>query len=174
MSTHRQTTQALPSGTWQVDPAHSTIGFEVRDMTQLFATVRGRFTDYDGTLVVGMDGTARSSATIRVASLTTDHAYRDEHLRSPDFLGAGTHPEIRFESDRIEVIDGDRIHINGRMALKGIEQPVQLEGRLLGKGVDQRGAERLAIAADGTIAFGPTSVTLRIEVSAIKAGRNDE
>src|SRR3954451_4223815 len=88
---------ALPVGTWRIDPVHSTVGFEVRDMTHLFATIRGRFTDYDGVVEVTPEG-ARASGAIRVASLTTDHRRRDDDLRSAQFLDVAATPEMRFEN----------------------------------------------------------------------------
>ncbi|HEV2999103.1 MAG TPA: YceI family protein [Solirubrobacteraceae bacterium] len=155
-------------GRWSVDPAHSTVGFEVRDMAGLIATVRGRFTDYEGTLVTGADGEARASGAIRVASVTTDQLQRDEHLRSPQFLDTGRFPEIRFASDRIEPLDGERIRIAGRLQLKGSEEQVELDARVLGSGVDRHGAERIAIAGEGEIGFGPMRVKLVLDVSLTK------
>jgi len=157
-------------GTWAVDPAHSTVGFEVRDMARLIATIRGRFTDYDGTLEVDPDGRARARGAIRVTSITTDQTQRDEHLRSAEFLDASEHPEIRFASDRIEALDAERIRLAGGLVLKGAEQPVTLEARVLGAGTDQRGSERLAIAGEGELAFGPMQVKLLVDVSLVKAG----
>jgi polyisoprenoid-binding protein YceI len=49
---HDPAAVSLPLGIWRIDPVHSTVGFEVRDMAHLFATVRGRFTDYDGVVEV--------------------------------------------------------------------------------------------------------------------------
>ncbi len=170
MTTTEQITQVVPAGTWKLDPGHSTISFEVRDMSRLFATIRGRFTDYYGSIESEPEGVARASGAIRVASLTTDQAQRDEHLRSPEFLDAGAHPEIRFESDRIEAIDEKRIRVAGRLELKGVEQPLAFDGTVLGSGTDQRGAERLAIAAEGELAFGPMTVKLVVDVSAVKEG----
>lgn len=156
-------------GRWAVDPAHSTVGFEVRDMAGLIATVRGRFTDYEGTLETGTDGVARASGAIRVASVTTDQAQRDEHLRSPQFLDTSRFPEIRFASDAVEALDGERVRIAGRLELKGNEERVELDARVLGSGVDRRGAERMAIAGEGEIGFGPMRVKLVVDVSLTKA-----
>lgn len=156
-------------GRWSVDPAHSTVGFEVRDMAGLIATVRGRFTDYEGTLETGPDGETRASGAIRVASVTTDQPQRDEHLRSPQFLDTSRFPEIRFTSDRIEALGDERVRIAGRLELKGNGEPVTLDARVLGSGVDRRGTERMAIAGEGEIGFGPMRVKLVVDVSLTKA-----
>jgi polyisoprenoid-binding protein YceI len=161
------TAPALPLGTWRIDPVHSTIGFEVRDMAHLFATIRGRFTDFDGTVQCTPDG-ARAAGTIRVASLTTDHADRDENLRSVAFLDANGSPEMRFESDAVEVEDDGTVRIAGRLELKGMGSDVELRGRVLGCGIDHRGSERLAIVAEGALPFGPMHVGVVVDVSAVK------
>src|SRR3954447_5272680 len=128
---------ALPVGTWRIDPVHSTVGFEVRDMTHLFATIRGRFTDYDGVVEVTPEG-ARASGAIRVASLTTDHRQRDDDLRSAQFLDVAATPEMRFETDAFAVRPDGSV------------------------------TERLAIAVDGALPFGPMRVKLVIDVSAVR------
>jgi polyisoprenoid-binding protein YceI len=161
------TTVALPLGTWQIDPVLSTVGFEVRDMAHLFGTVRGRFTDYDGVLTVTPDG-ARASGTIRVASLTTDHDRRDADLRSSQYLDAAASPEMRFETERFDVAADGTVHIAGRLDLKGTASDVELEGRVLGAGIDHAGTERLALAVEGSLPFGPMQVRLVLDVSAVR------
>jgi polyisoprenoid-binding protein YceI len=161
------TVVSLPLGTWQIDPVLSTVGFEVRDMAHLFGTVRGRFTDYDGVLTVTPDG-ARASGTIRVASLTTDHDRRDEDLRSSQYLDAAASPEMRFETERFDVAADGTVHVAGRLDLKGTASDVELDGRVLGTGIDHTGTERLAIAVEGALPFGPMQVRLVVDVSAVR------
>jgi polyisoprenoid-binding protein YceI len=158
---------ALPVGTWRIDPVHSTVGFEVRDMAHLFATVRGRFTDYEGVVEVTPDGTHASGA-VRVASLTTDHGERDDNLRSAQFLDVTTTPNMRFETDAFEVQADGSVHVTGRLDLKGTWSDVDLVGRVLGTGVDHTGTERLAIAVEGALPFGPMRVKLIVDVSAVR------
>jgi polyisoprenoid-binding protein YceI len=97
--------QLLSSGSWQVDPAHSAIEFRVRHM--VIETVKGRFRDFDGTVMAGATPTVRGS--IRAASLDTLHEERDEHLRSADFFDVERYPEITFEANTFR-LNGD----NGR------------------------------------------------------------
>jgi polyisoprenoid-binding protein YceI len=158
---------ALPLGTWRLDPVHSTVGFEVRDMAHLFATVRGRFTDYEGVVEITPDG-ARASGVIRVASLSTDHGERDDNLRSAQFLDVAVAPDMRFETDAFEVHSDGSLHVAGRLELKGTWSDVELVGRVLGTGVDHTGTERLAIAVEGALPFGPMQVKLIVDVSAVR------
>ena len=80
-----QTTTAMPvliAGLWDIDPGHSSVEFLAR---HLLSRVRGRFTDFAGTIEVGVNP-AHSAAevTIQSASIDTDHEDRDGHLRGPD------------------------------------------------------------------------------------------
>jgi len=164
---HNPTHRALRIGTWRIDPVHSTVGFEVRDMAHLLATVRGRFTDYEGVVEVTPDG-VRASGDIRAASLTTDHAERDDNLRSAQFLDVTGTPNMRFETDAFEVKPDGSVHVAGRLELKGTWSDLELVGHVLGTGVDHTGTERLAIAVEGALPFGPMQVKLIVDVSAVR------
>ncbi len=101
MSTATATSTIAPAGTWTVDPAHSRFGFAVKHMG--VATVRGHFEEVDGTLVIGEDlASAKVTGTAKTASVQTGVEGRDDHLRSADFFDAENHPELTFESTRIE------------------------------------------------------------------------
>jgi polyisoprenoid-binding protein YceI len=140
--------QELASGTWQVDPAHSALEFRVRHM--VIETVKGRFRDFAGTIVVG--GAPSVSGSVRVASLDTLHEERDEHLRSPDFFDVERYPEISFDAVGLEHDGRDgRVVLPGELSIKGITRPVTLEGELRGTGLDLEGKERIALALRGQL-----------------------
>lgn len=138
----------LSSGSWSVDPAHSTIEFRVKHM--LIQTVRGRFRDFDGAIVAGED--ASVSGSIRVASLETLHEERDAHLRSSDFFDAARYPEIDFRAAGIQ-FDGDDTHVAllGELTIKGITRPIDLDGQLRGRAIDGDGRERIALTLRGQL-----------------------
>src|ERR1044072_6137361 len=142
----------IPAGTWMVDPVHSTIGFQVTDTSDLFSSINGRFTQFEGRL----EGGEQPSLTgpIRVDSLRTEQEQRDPHLISPDFLDAATNPEIRFESTAVEPLDERRFVLRGHLFVK--EQPfeVELEGTIRGRGQGKAGDDRLLLDARGSFAWG--------------------
>jgi len=157
---------ALPAGTWSVDPVHTTIGFQVTDTSDLFSTITGRFTDFDGHIVGGDE--PQLAGTIRVASVSTDNDQRDAHLRSPDFLDADTHPEIRFRSTAVEPTGDDSFRVRGELTVKETPFEIELDGRIRGLGKGQSGDERLLVDARGAFEWGATTVELTAAVSAVK------
>jgi polyisoprenoid-binding protein YceI len=148
MSTVSRT--AIPAGTWRVDPVHSRVGFAVKHMG--IATVRGVFTEFEGTLKIGEDLTsANACGTINVASLDTSDPERDEHLRSPDFFDAARYPELRFESTRIEALDDDEFRIAGQLTIHGTTNEIVLHAEVQGTDVDPWGNVRLGLEATGQL-----------------------
>jgi polyisoprenoid-binding protein YceI len=174
----------VPAGTWKVDPAHSSVGFEVKHM--MIATVRGRFTEFDGTIEAHEDlRESRVYGTVQVASIDTGHPDRDAHLRGPDFFDADRHPQIRFESTRIVHADGAHYRVTGNLTIREVTREVAMDSTVQGAGTDPWGNERVGVACHGTINrtdFGLTwqqrlaaggllvgeEVTILIDVSAVR------
>jgi len=165
-STTITATEVIPAGTWTVDPVHTTIGFQVTDTSDLFSSINGRFTQFEGRL----EGGERASlaGTIRVDSLRTDNEQRDAHLVSPDFLDAAKHPEIRFETTALEPLDDERFHARGNLIVKETPFEIELEGRIRGRGQGKAGDERLLVDARGSFEWGTTAVEVTTAVSAVK------
>lgn len=150
IESHARMARLVPEGTWQVDPSHSTVEFRAKHM--LIATVKGDFTAFEGTLEVDGSGSPQARGTVQVASLDTHDAKRDEHLRSPDFFDAHTHPEITFVSTDITRRDGDGISISGQLTLKGVTRPIELIGHVEGVVLDPWDKrERMALKLHGVI-----------------------
>jgi polyisoprenoid-binding protein YceI len=166
MSTITTSREVIPAGTWAVDPVHTTIGFQVTDTSDLFSTVSGRFTQFEGRV----DGGEQPSlaGTIRVESLRTDNEQRDAHLISPDFLDAAAHPEIRFASTAVEPVDGERFRLRGGLFVKESPFEIELEGRIRGRGQGKAGDERLLVDVRGSFDWGTTTVEITGAVSATK------
>jgi polyisoprenoid-binding protein YceI len=149
-TTAGRTTPIVPPGRWNVDPAHSSLGFAVRHMG--IATIRGRFAEFDGTLDVApalADTSARGE--VIVASIDTNDDQRDAHLRSPDFFDVERYPDILFYSKRIEAIDEESSQIFGELTMHGVTREVKLEVVVSGVEEDPWGKMRVGLEGVGVI-----------------------
>ena len=141
------------NGTWTVDPAHSKVGFAVKHMG--IATVRGEFTDFDGVLEIGEDPSgAKVRGTVRAASVDTNEAQRDGHLRSPDFFSADDYPELSFESTRIEPVDEDTFRVTGNLTMRGVTNELVLTVEVNGTDTDPYGNEKVGLEVTGQLSRG--------------------
>jgi polyisoprenoid-binding protein YceI len=123
MSTTEQNT-IIPTGTWTLDPVHSSIGFAISYSG--VGTFRGTFEDFAAKLVDG-----RLEGTVEVASVKVDDETLSGHLQTPDFFDAEQYPELRFVSKTVER-DGDRVSIQGDLTLRGVTHPVEITGTVTG------------------------------------------
>lgn len=178
------TDAAVPTGTWVVDPNHSTVAFAVRHMG--IATVRGHFAEFEGRFAFGADPTsAKASGTVKAASVDTNQPQRDEHLRSADFFDAETYPDIVFESTGITPAGAGAFDVTGNLTIHGVTNPITLRATLGGTGTDPEGNERLGVEVTGELSradFGMTfhqalgggnmlvgdTVKLSLDISAVK------
>ena len=102
---------------------------------------------------------ARAYGTAQVDSINTDEPARDEHLRSADFFGAESNPELRFESTAIRPLDEDTFEIEGDLTMNGVTNPVTLDGEFQGAETDPWGNERVGIEVIGQIKRGDWNMT---------------
>ena len=145
-----RTAPVIPTGTWTVDPAHSSVEFSVKHMG--IANVRGRFTEFEGTLEMKEDlAASRVRGSVKAASIDTGEAERDAHLRSPDFFNAEEFPEITFESTRIEAIDEDSSRVVGNLTMHGITREIRLEVAIQGTDTDPWGNTRAGLEVVGKL-----------------------
>ena len=116
------------------------------------ANVRGRFTDFQGTVEVGKDAwSAKARGSIKVASIDTGEAQRDKHLRSADFFDVEAFPEITYESTRVEPLDDTSSRVWGNLTMHGITREVTLDLVLEGTDTDPWGNERAGAAVQGSL-----------------------
>ncbi len=147
------TSTLVPTGTWTVDPAHSKVGFAVKHMG--IATVRGEFTDFEGTLEIAEDlSSAKAYGTVKVQSVDTNEAQRDEHLRSPDFFDAAQFPELRFESTSIGPTGEDEFRITGQLTIHGVTNEIILHAEVQGTDTDPWGNDRVGLEITGQLSRG--------------------
>ena len=139
--------QAAPE-TYEIDQSHSSIGFRIRHLVK----VSGQFDKFAGTVVYDEGNPAASSVevTIDPASIDTNDAKRDGHLRSPDFFDVTTYPEMRFKSRAIK-IDGAKLSVEGDLTMHGVTRPVALSGEVGGIVQGPGGAKRAGFTVATTI-----------------------
>jgi len=144
MSTTQQTSvTGIPTGTWNLDPVHSSLGFAIKHSGVM--TFRGDFPEFDARLADG-----RLVGTARVASVRVDEPNLAGHLQTPDFFDAEQFPELRFVSNSIER-DGERVSIAGDLTLRGVTHAVELSGTASGPITDGYGTQRLGLDLETTI-----------------------
>ena len=142
------TVPGLTAGTWTIDPTHTEVAFTVR---HLMSKVRGTFTTFEGSIVVGDDLLSSSAqATIDLSSVYTGTPQRDDHLRSSDFFDASTQPTMTFRSTRLSS-NGESFVAVGDLTVKDVTREVELAVELLGVGTDAYGNERIGLEATGVI-----------------------
>ncbi len=146
MSITTDTRQALPVGTWSLDPVHSTIGFEVDYMGGAF---RGQVREVTAQLEAEGDTPVLTGAA-KVASADLKDENLTAHIQSPDFFDAERFPELSFESSEIDRA-GDQVTVRGGITIKGVEKPVELRGTLAEPVTDPYGRERISLKLDTTV-----------------------
>ncbi len=133
------TIEAPARTVWKIDPSHSVVEFAVKHM--MFATVKGRFTTFEGEIITHPEDPTEGevNVTIDAGSIDTRDAGRDEHLRSSDFFGTGDHPQIVFNGTRVEHEAGPDFKVHGDLTIRGITKPVVLDATFNGSGVNPWG-----------------------------------
>jgi polyisoprenoid-binding protein YceI len=138
----------LKAATWTIDPSHSAVGFSVR---HLMSKVRGSFTEFSGEVVTTENPLdSRVSVRIPTASITTNNAQRDGHLRSTDFFDAEAGQELVFVSTGVRE-SADGFVIDGDLSINGTTRRVELAAEFLGVDVDAYGVTRLGAEATTSI-----------------------
>jgi len=101
------------TGTYVIDPAHSTFAFVARHA--MVTKVRGSFHEFDGTLTIDGEDPTRSTGSLKIVatSIDTGNEQRDGHLRSNDFFDMDNHPEFTFQSTGIEAVNDNEYKVTG-------------------------------------------------------------
>ncbi len=139
----------VPVGTWDIDPAHSSIEFTVRHLG--LSKVRGSFRQFSGTLTIADDPVlSAATATIDLASVDTGNDDRDTHLRSTDFFDTDRHPEMVFASTGVRP-DGDGWVLEGDLTIGSTTKPIELDLEVHGVADDPYGNHKAGFSATGSL-----------------------
>jgi polyisoprenoid-binding protein YceI len=136
----------IPAGTWNLDPVHSTVGFEVG---YLAGTFRGAFRDVQVELDAS-EGRARIVGTADVGSVDVKDENLAAHLQSPDFFDAERYPELHFVAEEVD-LDNETAGASGEITIKGVTKPVKVRGMLSAPITDAWGNERIGLQLSTTL-----------------------
>ena len=111
---------------WAIDPSHSKVGFKVKHL--MISNVLGSFKEFEGQAsTVGNDfSTAEISFSLNTASVDTEVADRDGHLKSADFFDVEKYPKITFEGSGLKDLGDDLYDLKGNLTIKGVSHPITL------------------------------------------------
>jgi polyisoprenoid-binding protein YceI len=137
----------VPTGTWTVDPLHSSATFEVEHAG--VSAFRGAFKPVDATLVAGADGTTLAGR-VAVASIDIDDENIRPHLLSPEFFDEERNPEITFRSTEVGG-SAEQLTVKGELAMAGATLAVEATGRLRGPVEIPGVGEKLSLSLEATV-----------------------
>ena len=143
--------------TYKVDPTHSSVNFFVKHMG--VANAWGRFNDLAGSLSIDEENPVASNIefTVKTASVDTNSAKRDDHLRSPDYFNAKQFPEITFKSKNVSKAEGTEhtYLVAGDLTLHGVTRSVIANFKFMGKGTNAM-SQKTIIGGEATLTIDRT------------------
>ena len=144
------TASATTTRTFVIDKAHSEAIFQVR---HLLSKVRGRFSDFEGTIEFDEQNPERSTVefTVHTKSIDTNQPDRDAHLRSADFFSVEEFPTLTFRSTKLTPRGNNRYDVTGELTMRGVARTVVIPVEYLGKAKDPWGNEKLAFEGEVTL-----------------------
>ena len=139
-----------PVRTYQIDKAHSEATFQVR---HLLSRVRGRFSDFAGSILFDEAAPSRSAVefTVQTSSIDTAEPDRDKHLRSADFFDVENFPTLTFTSESVTPRGGGHFDVAGTLTIRGTSKAITIPIAYLGTARDPWGRERAAFEAEVTL-----------------------
>lgn len=137
------TLQRVTTGTYNVDPVHSSFSFAIRHNG--ISTFRGQFQDVGSTLADGV-----LTGTAQVESVSTPIPPLKDHLLSPEFFNASETPTIAFRSTDIRLADDGSAELDGELTIRGVTKPVTARGAY-GAGQNMMGADVVGFDLEATI-----------------------
>ncbi|WP_194205725.1 YceI family protein [Superficieibacter sp. 1612_C1] len=131
---------------------HAFVNFRIQHLG--YSWLYGTFRDFDGTFTFDEKNPSadKVNVTLNTNSVDTNHAERDKHLRSADFLNAAKFPQATFKSTAVKA-DGDALDVTGDLTLNGVTKPVTLKAKMIGQGDDPWGGKRAGFEAAGKISL---------------------
>lgn len=154
---------------------HAFVNFKISHLG--YSWLYGTFKDFDGSFSFddAKPEASKVAVSLKTASVDSNHAERDKHLRSADFLNVDKHPTASFESTKVVSTGQGTADITGNLTLNGVTKPVVIAARFIGEGKDPWGGYRAGFEGTTTLALkdfgidkmdlGPASQTVDLIIS---------
>ncbi|EHY77634.1 YceI family protein [Stutzerimonas stutzeri] len=153
---------------------HAFVNFKISHLG--YSWLWGTFKDFDGgfSFDAAKPEESKVNVTLKTASVDTNHAERDKHLRSDDFLNVAKHPTATFESTSVKSTGDGTADISGNLTLNGVTKPVVIAAKFIGEGKDPWGGYRAGFEGSTTLTLkdfdikmdlGPASQTVDLIIS---------
>ncbi|EKN47821.1 MULTISPECIES: YceI family protein [Pseudomonas] len=152
---------------------HAFVDFKISHLGYSF--IHGTFKDWDGTFSfdAAKPEASKIAVELKTASLFTNHAERDKHILSKDFLDAGKFPEAKFVSTSVKSTGEKTADVTGDLTLHGVTKPIVIKATFNGEGKDPWGGYRAGFNGTSTLNLndfgikgpGPTSQTLDLDIT---------
>jgi polyisoprenoid-binding protein YceI len=142
-----------PAGTWQLDPVHSRVDFEV---AYLAGTFKGQFREVSAEFSVS-NGHASLEGSAKVASVDVKDETLSAHLQSPDFFDAERHPHLTFAARDLALEGEGKVTVDAEITIRGVTRPVRVTGTVAAPMVDAYGRDRIGLTLTASVdrtAFG--------------------
>jgi polyisoprenoid-binding protein YceI len=122
--------------------AHAFIQFHIKHLG--YSWLVGRFNTFSGSFEYDEKNSDAASITVDIdtASIDSNHAERDKHLRDEEFLNVEKHPKARFVSSSYRDLGNDKGELQGELTLNGVTRPITIDVTHIGAGMDPWGGYR--------------------------------
>ncbi len=136
---------------YKLDESHTSVGFKVKHL--VVASVKGSFNKFDGAFEFdeAKGELSKVEVNIDTASIDTNDAKRDDHLKSPDFFDASKNKKITFKGNKVEYKDKKPVKITGDLQMKGVTKPITLDVEYNGAAKDPWGNEKVGFSLKGKL-----------------------
>jgi polyisoprenoid-binding protein YceI len=152
---------------------HAFVDFKISHLGYSF--IHGTFKDWNGefSFDAAKPEASKISVELKTASLFTNHAERDKHISSKDFLDVAKYPEAKFVSTSVKSTGEKTADVAGDLTLHGVTKPIVIKATFNGEGKDPWGGYRAGFNGTSTLNLndfgikgpGPTSQTLDLDIS---------
>ncbi len=148
--------------TIDTEKAHASINFRIKHLG--FSWLQGRFDTFSGTFSYDEENpsAAKVSVEVDVGSINSNHAERDKHLRSSDFLDVAQFPKATFVSKSVKPNGDDKATITGDFTLRGVTKSITIEAEMIGEGEDPWGGYRQGFTGTTTLVLADFEIPDRL------------